>query len=380
MGAEWFYRVAGEAQGPLSARELRAMAEGGTVSPDTLVRRSTDGKWRSAGLVKGLFETSGPHLESRPLRTAVSVACLAEACFFALLIVGSQSAHAQIVYLGDETIQGTVESVSKGRIVIKAETGKSYDVKIQPKGEKGVGLKGGYFVRFPATVRVSGEYDIDSLEKGQQVRIQAKLNRVGQTEGQVSEIWQVSSDDISPGIKPLNEPGHGRDYVTCTVVGVFSGLVRGRLLLKIPRCEFTRKTAFYFELDENAHVRFESDDYRRAGSGARVDKAVLARMSTGDLLAKELEIRVVETTTADSRVDDKFLLKYRHLSDEPRPPREVRSKHFLLKTDVSDRQSQILIDKLETMVALLTAYFGQGPKGAMRGFVVRDLSQWPPGV
>jgi hypothetical protein len=305
---------------------------------------------------------------------------LAEACFFALVIATSQSTHAQIIYLGDETIQGTVESVSKGRIVIKNAAGKTFDVKIQPKDDKGVTLTGGYFIRFPATVKVTGKYAVDSLEKGQHVRLQVELNRIGQSKGQVSEIWQVTTDDNPPGIEAAEKPDHGRMYVSCTIVGEFFKLVNDRLLVKIPRNEFTRKSVLYFQLEEDARVQFVSDDYRRAGPGARVEKAVLARMSTGDLIAKQLQIQVAETTTAGSRVDEKLLLKYRHLSDEPRAPRVVRSKHFQFTTDVSDRQWEILSDKLETMVTLLTAYFDRAPKGAIQGFIVRDLSGWPEGV
>ncbi len=163
-------------------------------------------------------------------------------------------------------------------------------------------------------------------------------------------------------------------------MGTFSRIVNGRLLVKIPRNKFTRKTSLYFELDEDASVRSESDDYRRAGSGALVEKAVLARISTGDLIAKELQIRVAETTAADGLADEQFLEKYKHLSDEPQPPRVVRSKHFLFTTDISNRQVKILFDKLETMVTLMTAYFGRAPSGMMEGFVARDLSKWPASI
>ena len=54
--------------------------------------------------------------------------------------------------------------------------------------------------------------------------------------------------------------------------------------------------------------------------------------------------------------------------------------HFRFITDVSDREAQIILDKLETMVGLLTAYFGRGPTGAVEGFVVRDLNGWPNGL
>jgi len=56
MGIEWFYQVAGESRGPVSAQELRALAEAGTITPDTRVKRGSDRKWVSARRVDGLFD------------------------------------------------------------------------------------------------------------------------------------------------------------------------------------------------------------------------------------------------------------------------------------------------------------------------------------
>jgi hypothetical protein len=56
MGIEWFYQVAGETRGPVSARELRALADAGTITPDTRVKRGSDRKWVSGRRVEGLFE------------------------------------------------------------------------------------------------------------------------------------------------------------------------------------------------------------------------------------------------------------------------------------------------------------------------------------
>ena len=163
----------------------------------------------------------------------------------------------------------------------------------------------------------------------------------------------------------------------CKVVGEVIKLTGDRLQLKMPANEFTKKTALALTLEKDAVVKFRSTDHQRAGAGAIVKRAALARLDTGDVLVKEIEIEVAAQTTQASRAEEQLALKYRNLSDEPRPPREVRSRHFLLKTDISDRQAQILLDKLETMVTLLSAYFGQQPTTLVQGFVVRDLNQWP---
>ena len=66
MGIEWFFQVAGETRGPVSAQELRALAEAGTITPDTRVKRGGDRKWVSARRVEGLFEPGGITCRPRP--------------------------------------------------------------------------------------------------------------------------------------------------------------------------------------------------------------------------------------------------------------------------------------------------------------------------
>ena len=63
------------------------------------------------------------------------------------------------------------------------------------------------------------------------------------------------------------------------------------------------------------------------------------------------------TTSNHERLEQEFSL----YSDEPGEPREVRSKHFVLYTDVSDRSANILLSKLETMFALVSGYFSARP-------------------
>ena len=72
--------------------------------------------------------------------------------------------------------------------------------------------------------------------------------------------------------------------------------------------------------------------------------------------------------------------KYRQLSDTPGTPRDLRSTHFLLHTDISDRSAKILLDKLEIMIALVSQYFGRNPVGTLECYVVRDMKQWAEGT
>lgn len=55
MTREWYFQVMGQELGPLSVGELKAKVANGQIQPDTLVRKTAEGKWIFGGKVKGLF-------------------------------------------------------------------------------------------------------------------------------------------------------------------------------------------------------------------------------------------------------------------------------------------------------------------------------------
>jgi hypothetical protein len=58
---QWYYKgPIGNQVGPVSADELRQLAEAGHIVPDTLVRREADAEWAPARMVRGLFAI--PHV------------------------------------------------------------------------------------------------------------------------------------------------------------------------------------------------------------------------------------------------------------------------------------------------------------------------------
>ena len=52
---DWYVRVDGEQYGPYTAEQLKTYASHGHVTPDSEVRRGTDGSWVIASQVKGMF-------------------------------------------------------------------------------------------------------------------------------------------------------------------------------------------------------------------------------------------------------------------------------------------------------------------------------------
>ncbi len=68
--------------------------------------------------------------------------------------------------------------------------------------------------------------------------------------------------------------------------------------------------------------------------------------------------------------------------DKPQPasvaPRDVRSRNFLLHTDLNDKDAQDLLERLETMLALISKYWAQPNRKVIECFVVKDLKNWSP--
>lgn len=298
-----------------------------------------------------------------------------------MVIFGTKVGSSQLLVQETLSISGTVESVSGSVLVVKNEKGKAYTVHVQPIDKDSVRLAGGQFLRSPAEIQVTGSYAIDDLKTGQNIRFQCDLNRLGRTKGEVSEITLVTGNDEANGITIIEEGGNSGGHSKCAIIAELNRVTNGRLVVKLPPNNgFTRKSTLSIPLAEDARVGFKSNDIARAGAGAVVKKLNAVLLDTGDIVAKTLHIEVSNRTTARESVDDSLLAKYRHLSDEPQKPRLIRSQHYAFMTDVSERQASIILDKLETMVVILSKYFGQVPSGIVEGFIVHDLSGWPAGL
>lgn len=127
-------------------------------------------------------------------------------------------------------------------------------------------------------------------------------------------------------------------------------------------------------------MKIDDDNLDRVIGGDRVVRAHVASISTGELAVRSIEIELTAdrkqaTRTFDAQLEQRFS----SFSDEPSEPRELRSDHFILATDISDRSAQVLLAKLETMYELVGAYFRAAPKQPILCYVVRDLTQWPKG-
>ena len=60
MATNWYYKLMGVENGPVSSDELLALARAGRILSDTLVRKSGTEQWALAERVKGLFDPATP--------------------------------------------------------------------------------------------------------------------------------------------------------------------------------------------------------------------------------------------------------------------------------------------------------------------------------
>ena len=59
---------------------------------------------------------------------------------------------------------------------------------------------------------------------------------------------------------------------------------------------------------------------------------------------------------------------------------DYATNRFLMHTDLSDEESEELLDRLETMLDLISKYWRQHPSGVIEMFVVKDIKKWPDGA
>lgn len=73
--AEWFIKVQGKENGPISSQALVRLTRENKIGPETFVRRGTAGAWTRARMIKGLFEeTQAAPAQNHVAATAVAAA------------------------------------------------------------------------------------------------------------------------------------------------------------------------------------------------------------------------------------------------------------------------------------------------------------------
>jgi hypothetical protein len=293
-----------------------------------------------------------------------------------LTLICSTSFAQRISQVGKFEFQGTVRSIKPGQLVIQNEDGKSSAYKVQDADEQAISLDGKLRFSMPAEISFSGTLPFNLLERGMIVRFNAAVSRGGKSKGEVSnlKIVKVPADQL---IVTSDEPAKPGTYPNCLVTGQVVRLIRNKVIIKLQKSDHCRQERVTFVLRDDATFEISGDNLNRVRPGDEVTLVKGVELSTGHNIISKIDVRLTaKRKAATTSFNDLLEQKYSSLSDEPREARQERSDHFVLYTDISDRNAAILLEKLETMYNLIGRYYNKRPDRAIECYVVKDLRKF----
>ena len=280
-------------------------------------------------------------------------------------------------------MKGQVRAVNDDELTLADDQGKVVVCKIQRKGKRAVSIDG-QFLRSPAKIEVTGKLAANFLKPSMRVKFQASLRKGGRSEGMIHQLVLMANEgggDSSLDSKgTVNEtaPPNDKKYAQCEVIGAVQQNKRGRLTVLTDDSLYAAKGRVRVQLAEDAVVAVDQDDLNLVQAGDIVKSLSAFKLRTSHLVVESVEIELQNERNAAVIERVEQAMKYNRLSDAPSSARDVRSQHFLLHTDLSDREGQMLLDKLETMIDLVSQYYRRSSKGLIECYVVRDIENWPP--
>lgn len=276
-------------------------------------------------------------------------------------------------------VTGKIVAVKPGEITLELNDGPTQTYKIQDKDEQAITL-GGQAIRVPARISVKGDIPIKLAERGMIVKFAGRTNVYGKSNGQLKRIRVVSGDASNDLEVDFLERPEGREPGKVNVVGRVVNLAANKLQLQVPKAKWAKKERIVFEVADDGVLEITDDDLNRVIPGDLATRAVVLELSTGESVIREIDVYLAAdrsqlTTSFHEKLDQQFS----HLSDDPSDPRELRSKHFVLYTDLSERNANILLAKLESMYDLVSDYYSARPNLPIECYVVENLGKWPAG-
>ena len=296
-----------------------------------------------------------------------------------LFVSLSDVAARQIRVIARKSIAGKIVSVKPGEIKIEQDSGKVGTYKIQDKDERAISI-GGTPIRAPARISVTGTIPIKLAERGMIVDFFGRTDVYGKSDGAIDSVNVLSGKTI-PDLKvDFLERPEGRDPAEVEIVGRVINVFGNRLQLQVPKSKWAKKERITFTVSEDCVLKISDDHLNRVKPNDIATRANVLEFSNGEFAINQINVflaaeREQITTSYHEKLEQEFSL----LSDEPGEPREIRSDHFVLFTDVSDRSAQILLAKLESMFGLISDYYLARPHAVIECYVVRDLRKWPAG-
>lgn len=309
------------------------------------------------------------------------------ACFLTLplamgwFILSLQSTAAQdVVPTGREVISGTVTSTRPGEISIKDASGKVAVYKIQDKGQTAIAIQGRP-IRVPTQIAVKGNLPVTLAEQGMIVKFKGSTNVYGKSKTKIESLKVLSSDDVPElQVEFLERKDNKHDECECDVVGRVISHAKNKLQLQVGKAKWARNGRITFLTADHCVLDISDDHLKRVRANDAVTRADVFTFKGGEKVVRSIEIQLsAEREALTTTYHEKLVQEFSHLSNEPGEPRELTSKHFILYTDVSDQNANILLSKLETMYSLVSGYYVARPKFPIECYVVRDLRKWDRG-
>lgn len=292
--------------------------------------------------------------------------------FFALLLASFLSAPSAVFGQRSTTFSsGEIQSIKNGEVGVRnSKTGKTDTFYVQAKGVR---------KRFPddSEVKVSGTVPIKFLEVGSIVQFSVPINSSGKSKERVKLLKVVEADEGDLQIKPEKEP-KGKDFVSADVIARVEQVGKGRLKLIVAKSAYARRGKLTVSFAKDAKIEMTKGAFSMVMVGDTVKTVEAIKLTNGAYYASKIEIELTGDRDKGMSFDDQIEQQFSALSDEPGQPREVRSRHFLVYTDVSEKSAAILLAKLERMYGLIGGYLGKRPRQPIECYVIRpeNLKAW----
>ena len=297
-----------------------------------------------------------------------------------------------------ETFSGVITEVKVGELSVRLDDGQVERYAIQESLAPAVSVAGKAY-NIPADVELAGEVPIDLVERGMVVQFQALCTVEGKCSGLVAAAKLINASDVvhpqtssvnAATGKPVNRqaelmqvrflerPADDSSPTKVEVTGRVLSFASNKLHLQIQPGQINRQGRIEFDFAANAKLILRERSLDRAVPGDTVRLGQTIVFESGEKVIQRIRIAATgKRNSLTKSFHGKLENKFRHLSNEPSKPREIRSAHFVLQTDISDRSANILLAKLETMFGLVSGYFRQQPQRPIECYIVRDLANWP---
>ena len=297
-----------------------------------------------------------------------------------------------------ETFSGVVTELKAGELSVRLDDGQVERYAIQGTSSRAVSIDGKAY-NIPADVEVAGEVPMKLIERGMVVQFQARCNIEGKCSGLVTLARLVNPSNagnaqtnhggatagksIKKQPEPmqvdfLERPADNTSPAKVKVIGRVRSFASNKLQLQVRPGPWAPEGRIQFEFAADAKLVLREHSLDRVVPGDTVQLGQALVFETGEKVIQR--IRITATAERDSLTKSfhgKLENKFRHLSNQLSKPRELRSAHFVLQTDLSDRSANILLAKLDTMYDLVSGYYGQRPQRPIECYIIRDVTNWP---